>query len=113
MFMQPQIVHDRWATIETKSETHVVEADSMIDVLRELDVEDIVEIHLEDGWGARFSAPGYLDCTGWGVYESEASAAEALLEEMDCDCEACEECEAISELSEMARPGLASTDEPR
>lgn len=34
-----------------------------------------------EGFGARLSAPGYLDCTEWTVFSSE-SDAEAYLENM-------------------------------
>jgi hypothetical protein len=33
------------------------------------------------GYGARLSAPGYLDCTDWNVYDTEQEARE-VLEEM-------------------------------
>jgi hypothetical protein len=32
------------------------------------------------GFGARLSAPGYLDCTEWSVYGTEQEAREALEE---------------------------------
>jgi hypothetical protein len=37
------------------------------------------------GWGARFSAPGYLDCTPWCVFTSEKAAKEWLDEQDDDD----------------------------
>jgi hypothetical protein len=38
------------------------------------------------GYGARLSAPGYLDCTEWGVYDTKAEA-KAALDEMYGDDE--------------------------
>ena len=38
------------------------------------------------GYGARLSAPGYLDCTEWAVFETEDEARE-YLEEMYPDDE--------------------------
>ncbi|MFO0964631.1 MAG: hypothetical protein U0793_03460 [Gemmataceae bacterium] len=35
-------------------------------------------IRLRDGWGARFSAPGYMDCTEWSVFDTEREAREYL-----------------------------------
>lgn len=32
------------------------------------------------GWGARLSAPGYLDSTEWSLFESEQEAQEYLME---------------------------------
>lgn len=34
-------------------------------------------------WGARLSADGYMDCTEWSVYDTEAEAKRALCEEHD------------------------------
>lgn len=28
----------------------------------------------DDAWGARMSAPGYMDCTEWSVFDSESGA---------------------------------------
>ena len=33
------------------------------------------------GYGARLSAPGYLDCTDWAVFDTEDEAVEYLAEE--------------------------------
>ena len=33
------------------------------------------------GYGARLSAPGYLDCTNWQVFDTEEEAEEYLTEE--------------------------------
>ena len=41
---------------------------------------------LIQGYGARLSAPGYLDCTPWSVFETEEEA-ERYLEEMYGDDE--------------------------
>src|ERR1700744_3478652 len=32
----------------------------------------IQSVSLRQGYGARMSAPGYMDCTEWCVYDSEA-----------------------------------------
>jgi hypothetical protein len=51
-------------------------------------------ISARTGWGARMSAPGYLDCTDWSVFDSEDEARAFLAEfygdedgddEDDCD----------------------------
>ena len=54
------------------------------------------------GYGARLSAPGYMDCTEWAVFDTEEEAQEYLVEsydlcpeclsEWDWDEEACPEC---------------------
>jgi hypothetical protein len=40
----------------------------------------IDSIELVLGYGARLSAPGYMDCTDWSVYPSLKEAQEALAE---------------------------------
>jgi hypothetical protein len=50
--------------------------------------EDVTEIRVRDGWGARLSAPGYMDCTDWDVYATEEEAKKALAEMYDL-CEKC------------------------
>jgi hypothetical protein len=35
------------------------------------------------GYGARLSAPGYLDCTDWSVYDTEEEAKASLAEDED------------------------------
>lgn len=44
------------------------------------DVE-IEEIETKKGYGARLSAPGYMDCTEWTVFDTEQEAKD-YLEEM-------------------------------
>ena len=41
----------------------------------------IYSVECKEGWGARLSAPGYMDCTEWAVYDTEEEAR-AELEEM-------------------------------
>jgi hypothetical protein len=35
-------------------------------------------VELVEGWGARLSAPGYLDCTDWCVFDTEEEAVAYL-----------------------------------
>lgn len=37
------------------------------------------------GWGARLSAPGYLDCTDWCVFDTAEEAKEHLREMYDAE----------------------------
>jgi hypothetical protein len=37
-------------------------------------------IEAVQGWGVRLSAPGYLDCTDWAVFDTEAEADAAVTE---------------------------------
>ncbi len=45
--------------------------------------ETVSSIRMRDGWGARLSAPGYMDCTDWAVFDTEEEAADHLA----CMCE--------------------------
>ncbi len=40
-----------------------------------------------EGYGARLSAPGYMDCTEWCVFATEKEAREYLAEMYDDDCD--------------------------
>jgi hypothetical protein len=41
-------------------------------------ITGITGITLIEGYGARLSAPGYLDCTDWAVFDTEQEAEEYL-----------------------------------
>ena len=78
--MEPEIVFGRWSKdMDGDEGTWYPETDGPT-----------------EGWGARLSAPGYLDATDWGVYNSRAEARENLawLHDLcpeclaeDCDCD--------------------------
>lgn len=91
-FMQPQVYHDLYFEIETTIGTEIVPADvigrtcatdvsAFLDYLEgePNDEDELVEV--KEGWLARMSAPGYLDCTDWSAHETEEEAR-AYLEEM-------------------------------
>jgi hypothetical protein len=55
------------------------------------DGRKVMKVEAAKGWAARYSAPGYMDCTDWGgVYETEEEAA-AEAKEMYGDDEEDEE----------------------
>ena len=106
-FMEPQITrHQNWLRVETTEGTEWVSiADTslfvrnsetvthpMTDQERTETVNKIrpfVNGEPQDwenvmGYGVRLSAPGYLDCTEWAVFETEDEARK-YLEEMDED----------------------------
>lgn len=77
-FMQPDIVLDSWVCFESLSE-----GTSWIP-------EDFAEEYETDpsyketercvGYGARLSAPGYLDRTDWTVFDTVQEAAQDLID---------------------------------
>jgi hypothetical protein len=94
-FMEPQVEFGSWYEIDGPMGTEVVPADIVGDI--ELDdfesgsavpkaLADYCEnrtaysIQKREGWGARLSAPGYLDCTEWSVFDTEAEARDHLEE---------------------------------
>lgn len=54
--------------------------DKVNKILRDYVLGTILSAEVIDGYGARLSAPGYMDCTEWSVYSSESAAREALVE---------------------------------
>jgi hypothetical protein len=76
-----------WFEIETNEGTIFVPSD-------EIGREDIktdyacYEYTIIDGYGARLSDPGCLDCTEWAVFDTAQEAADYLLDAYaDYDCE--------------------------
>jgi len=105
MFMQPQAQQMRMLHIETTIGTEVIPADLVGETPTATALRDYLEgtpyaddktgkleedsWDLETGWYARFSAPGYLDCTDWvGPEDSEGGALAALADLHDV-CASC------------------------
>lgn len=81
-FMKPQIMFGEWWRVETTSGIEFVDA-SFIDkeTIPECCEGEILENpELIEGYGARLSAPGYLDCTSWSVHDTEQDAENELRE---------------------------------
>lgn len=102
-FMQPQIGYDTWAVIETENGIYFVSitdcgspsawnystvnfgiclanvASYYGDYVPSGE-DSISEISYREGYGARLSASGYMDCTEWTVYDTEMEAIEFLIE---------------------------------
>lgn len=101
--MQTQVRYGSWLRVDTREGTDFIEADSLYRILQSLGVEEGVvydvdspqwdhvlprireffmddpySVELVDGWGARMSAPGYMDCTDWCVFPTKEEAEEYL-----------------------------------
>jgi hypothetical protein len=59
----------------------------LLDFTEVFDTEKIFSVQRVHGYGARLSAPGYLDCTEWGVFDTEQEAREYLEELTEYDKE--------------------------
>ena len=80
-FMQPQIRKGRWALIDIGHGEEVWTPSEYVET-----TDKVVE--RRTGFGARLSAPGYLDCTEWTVFETEEEAAAYLADQFDL-CPTC------------------------
>ena len=89
--MQRQVVYGRWIEIDGEKGIAAVLFDDVFtsqnsktftpsksDVADYYHGRKIYDISIRDGWGARLSAPSYMDCTEWVVYDSENEVTAAL-----------------------------------
>jgi len=84
--MQPQVYRDTYVAINTTAGTEVIplevygrisEVRPFDDLLQYLIGEPLDDSEMPEeleGWVARMSAPGYLDCTDWTAHKTEAKA---------------------------------------
>ena len=80
----------KWMIPDLDYETDCIEEDSdlrnVLDALEdfiESNLDDVTSIQLIEGYGARLSAPGYMDATAWTVFKTREEAEEFLREEYD------------------------------
>lgn len=98
-FMQPQVTQlQNWLRVETTNGTEwidslfVRDSDTKTHPMSEQERTNTVKeiqpytegtpLSWENvkGYGARLSAPGYLDCTAWAVFDTEEEARQYLSE---------------------------------
>ena len=84
-FMQKQITDRRtWYSVEGTHGTEFFDAeDFTLQGARENYSGHEINVYTVDtviGYGARLSAPGYLDCTEWTVFDSVSEAEDYLAE---------------------------------
>ena len=83
-FMQRQItIKSKWFQVETSQGTDFIPDDIMGKNPTLEDFADFCEgipvsFELIKGYGARLSAPGYMDCTEWTVFPTEQEAIEYM-----------------------------------
>ena len=97
-FMEKQITEKmQWFQVETSQGTEWIPED-VIKPSPDVTIADLVDycegipvsFEVIRGYGARLSAPGYMDCTEWTVFSTEEEA-EKYLEEMYPEDEETEE----------------------
>jgi len=99
-FMEPQAQELVMFVLETTAGTESVPVEFVGEDARPDDLRDYIEgepledaeLEREQGWYARFSAPGYMDCTDWVGPCGSAEAAFDELAEVHDVCRSCWEC---------------------
>ena len=117
-FMQRQVTGSQnWLRVETRQGTTFVDSSSLCLFVRNSDSTSqplsdeyaaIIAPYVDGipqqwenikGFGARLSAPGYMDCTDWCVFGSEDEANEYLADNYEDEDEPvsirCDQCEAL------------------
>ena len=82
-FMQPQMTEQQWwwcFDCPDRGKTWVPYEDFTKDQMHDMFSAVAGTLHLTAGYGVRLSAPGYLDCTPWDVYDDKEDAEAALSE---------------------------------
>ena len=85
-FMKIATYHGHWQRINNTREGDLLIPEEYAEYPGNEDAAKAYGVDPEDvetifGWGARYSAPGYMDCTDWvGVYETEEEAVEECRE---------------------------------
>jgi len=83
-FMQPEIVKGDWYLVDGTQGIESFPADMFgPEEAAAAYSGDVWSVEFTHGYGARFSAPGYMDCTDWTVYATLEEAQAALNEESD------------------------------
>jgi len=93
VFMQRQVTEKKlWWEVDTTHGTKFLPVDLIgkepadSESFRDYCEGDVLSWEQREGFGARLSAPGYLDCTEWTVFDTEEEA-EKYLDEMYGDDE--------------------------
>lgn len=84
MFMKPIITWGEWLIAETNHGTEVVpfeyigNLDDIDKILDFVEGDEILSVESDTGYGARLSAPGYLDCTRWTFFKDLREAEDHI-----------------------------------
>ena len=89
-FMQPVIYFGRFFEVETDQGTEFIDQELIgftahpdkKDFTDYIEGNEIYSYRLYDGYGAYFSAPGYMARTDLTVFETEAKAEQFLIDQM-------------------------------
>ena len=69
-----------WTVIDgTNGVTIYPDEISILEAIEDHGFQGIYSIEVENGWAARYTMPGFLDCTEWvGVFQDEESAISTI-----------------------------------
>jgi hypothetical protein len=84
-FMQPQYIQGKWLQIETDAGTWFIPEDLGMDPADCVEGEITEDPEVITGVGVRLSAPGYMDCTDWCVFDTMTEARNYLVETWEVD----------------------------
>lgn len=89
-FMKPQYEEGIWYEVETTSGTEALPVSLVGTEATPEDLKSFLEGGYEShetrkGVGARLSAPGYLDCTSWAVFDTKEEARKYIEEQWEVD----------------------------
>ena len=77
-FMQQEVRLGDWIVVKGDWDVHIYPADLFsTDWAKNEHPDSEVEL-VKDQYGARMSAPGYLDCTEWCLFETKQEAIDCL-----------------------------------
>lgn len=82
-FMQRQVEFGSWHLVETvRDGTESIPADLFDGTVKGAEgffgPGNVLSVDTVTGWGCRLSAPGYMDCTPWDVFDTEQEAINYL-----------------------------------
>ena len=88
----------KWMITDLDYETDCMEEDSdlrnvldSVEDFIESNIDDVTSVQLIEGYGARLSAPGFMDSTAWTVFKTREEAEEFLREEYEVEEEETED----------------------
>ena len=94
-FMKPHYLKTRWIEIDGTQGTRYYMTDWFTKASAVKDYkaygDGIYEVNIIPGYGARLTAPGYLDATDWVVFDTLGEAKEYIEETFDVDPDTGEE----------------------
>lgn len=90
-FQKPEIYRGQYFSIETDHGTETVPAyvigrtcethvEAFLNYLEGTPLDEEMGIPIQDGWIARVSAPGYMDCSAWEAHSTYEGAARSLIQ---------------------------------